>query len=487
MGKTRGLLEEDIDEFLKDVPLDPSRGYRSVATRVPPGVPLGPFQFYTTRADDPNDLFPHEHLRALRGFFVFSSWINHIRAAAPATLDMLVEEDFGSGEIRHIRHYLIDFFNSLGSGVGRQKEVREGNDPIFSMESIARTFGQFGVYTPRWMKATFPNLPAVGRFEAQTFEPAAWQPNYESMPFRNRLPDDEFWAAKILMSMTDDDIRTVVKTGQYSNPEAEAWISDSLIERRDRIGRHYFTKVLPLDEFRIENNELKFTDLSDKYGFESPHRFLTFWSTFDNLRQTSLQIPGATGVALPKEVLNAAEGAYFVAEIVEEKGAMRTLVYVRRETDGVEVVGVEREWPGKAIASPASRRPDPSESHYTRLSARQKELFDAYAQKYNLATGLQLTPGAYWTVLSISERTTFTALTNALENTELTDEEGKSLASRSIASLRSKGLPASTTGEEATNSSGSTSRFIPTPATFWRSRKSSSAIMTTRCITPVIP
>ena len=44
-------------------------------------------------------------------------------------------------------------------------------------------------------------------------------------------------------------------------------------------------------------------------------------------------------MALPKEVLNAAEGAYFVAEIVEEKGAMRTLVYVRRETDGVEVVG----------------------------------------------------------------------------------------------------------------------------------------------------
>ena len=62
------------------------------------------------------------------------------------------------------------------------------------MNSVARNFGQFGVYTPKWMKATFPDLPAVGRFEAQTFEPAAWQGNYETMPFRNRLPDDEFWA-----------------------------------------------------------------------------------------------------------------------------------------------------------------------------------------------------------------------------------------------------------------------------------------------------
>ena len=269
MGDTRNLLEEDIDEFLKNVAVAPRRGYRAVATRVPPGEPLGPVQFYTTRADDPNDLFPHEHLRVLRGFFVFASWINHIYAAAPTTLDVLVEEDFGGEKIRHIRHYLIDFFASLGSAVGRQKEVREGNDPRFARESVARNCGQFGIYTPRWMKATFPNLPGVGRFEAQTFEPAGWQPNYESMPFRNRLPDDEFWAAKILMSLRDDDIRTIVQTGQYSNPEAEEWISNSLIERRDKIGRHYFRKVLPLDEFRIENNELKFTDLSVKYGFES--------------------------------------------------------------------------------------------------------------------------------------------------------------------------------------------------------------------------
>ena len=86
------------------------------------GIPLGPFQFFTTRADDPNDLFSHEHLRVLRGFFVFASWINHIYASAPTTLDMLIEEDFGSGGVRYIRHYLIDFFSSLGAATGRQKE-----------------------------------------------------------------------------------------------------------------------------------------------------------------------------------------------------------------------------------------------------------------------------------------------------------------------------------------------------------------------------
>ena len=427
MGETRNLLEEDIDEFLKGVPIDPGRGYRAVATRVPPGVPLGPFQFYTTRADDPNDLFPHEHLRALRGFFVLSSWINHIYASAPTTLDILVEEDIGSKRVRYIRHYLIDFFNSLGAGIGRQKEIREGNDPIFSLDSVARNFANFGIYTPKWMKATFPNLPGVGRFEAQTFEPAKWQPNYESMPFRNRLPDDEFWAAKILMSLTDEDIRTVVKTGEYSNPQAEQWIADSLIERRDRIGRHYLTKLLPVDDVRIENKELKFTDLTVKYGFQNPHKFQIFWSTFDNIREASFKILGASGAALPDDVRNASPGSYFVAELVEERGSTRTLVYVRKETDGVRVAGVEREWEGKTIASPASRREDPRESHYPKLTATQKKLFDAYAQQYTQETGLQLTPGEYWTSRSILERTTFTAVTNALENTGLTDEQGHSL------------------------------------------------------------
>ena len=427
MGETRNLLEEDIDEFLKGVPVDPAHGYRAVATRVPTGVPLGPFQFFTTRADDPNDLFSHEHLRVLRGFFVFASWINHIYASAPTTLDMLIEEDFGSGGVRYIRHYLIDFFSSLGAATGRQKEVREGNELIFSMDSTARNFAQFGIYTPKWMKATFPDLPAVGRFEAQTFEPAGWQGNYEPMPFRNRLPDDDFWAAKILMSLTDEDIRTVVKTGQYSDPRAEQWIADSLIERRDRIGRHYLTKLLPVDDFRIENHELKFTDLTLKYGFEDPHQFQIFWSTFNNIRESSLQIQGASGAALPDPARNGQPGSYFRAEIVEEGGSNRTLVYVRTGTDGVRVVGVEREWPGKTIASPASRRQDPRESHYPKLTAKQKTLFDAYAEEYNQETGLQVTPGNFWISRSISERTTFTAVTNALENTDLTDQQGNSL------------------------------------------------------------
>ena len=117
------------------------------------------------------------------------------------------------------------------------------------MLEILRSLG----FTPQVdEKPPSPNFRQWGRFEAQTFEPAAWQPNYESMPFRNRLPDDEFWAAKILMSMTDDDIshRRQDRTVQQSGSRSMDFRLSHRETRQNR--RHYFTKVLPLDEFRIE-------------------------------------------------------------------------------------------------------------------------------------------------------------------------------------------------------------------------------------------
>ena len=85
-------------------------------------------------------------------------------------------------------------------------------------------------------------------------------------PFVNRLPDDTFWAARQVMAFTDEEIRAIVQTGQYSKP-AEDWITATLIERRNRIGRTYFGRVLPLDRIRVEGNTLAFDDLGVSNGF----------------------------------------------------------------------------------------------------------------------------------------------------------------------------------------------------------------------------
>ena len=64
------------------------------------------------------------------------------------------------------------------------------------------------------MRAKYPDLPSVGRFESETFDPEEWTPLYELAPFANRLPDDTFWAARQVMAFTDEDIRAIVEIGE---------------------------------------------------------------------------------------------------------------------------------------------------------------------------------------------------------------------------------------------------------------------------------
>ena len=68
------------------------------------GKPIGRIRFAGTRPDDPNDIFPHEHRRELRGLSVFAAWLNHDDSRSVNTMDTLVRE--GSRSI--VRHHLID-------------------------------------------------------------------------------------------------------------------------------------------------------------------------------------------------------------------------------------------------------------------------------------------------------------------------------------------------------------------------------------------
>ncbi len=425
MGKTRDLTEENIDNFLKRAARDPERGYRAVATRAPArwkGL-LGPYQIFGTRSDDPNDIVPHEHRRDLRGLYVFCAWLNHFNMRAMNTLDVLVEED----GIPHIRHYLIDFTETLGSAGSRPKRAREGNDPYYDGGRTAQNVAGMGIYTPRWMRADYPGFRSVGRFEYETFDPEKWTPNYEMAPFANRLPDDTFWAAKKLAALTNEDIEAVVSTAQYSDPRAGAWITKSLITRRNRILRTYYAKVLPLDNFRVENDELRYDDRELQESFVSSRNYNVRWLELDNETGVLSVLSGRTSFTIPSSVKNAEPAAYFAARIgAEDREQHEVTVYLRREPRTLNVVGLDYSWPGKVIADPAEDV-DTGRSRYTDLQEIQRSLFGPYTELYNESTGKNYTPQQYFDSLTISERTTYDAVTHALMNSELTDEQGNSL------------------------------------------------------------
>jgi hypothetical protein len=425
----RQLLPEHIDRLLANVARRSDGRFRAVALRVPTdGVSLiGPYQLFGTRTDDPNDLVPHEHRRDLRGLQVFSAWLNHTRMDSLHTFDIVVQ---APGEPPHIRHYLFDFTGTLGSGVTGPKAVWEGRDPIYGQDTALHNIAGLGIYTPAWMRAKYPGLPAVGSFESMTFEPDKWIPLYDTAPFANRLPDDAFWAARQVVAFTDEDIRAIVRVAQYSDPEAERWIADRLIDRRDRIGRTYFAKVLPLDDIAVRGTELTYVDLGVQHHYAEPRRYRVEWLTYDNKAGKPSALLGSTtqGQPIPTEAAKAPVGTYVMARITAEGIAadMAVSLYLRREPDGLRLVGIDREWPGRSLIDPRVVV-RPVRNRYVELDADRQRIFDTYARTMNVKLGENMSPEQRFNAMSLSEQTTFDAITHALLHSALTDNAGQSL------------------------------------------------------------
>ena len=291
-----------------------------------PGRRWVPSGTYGTRTDDPNDTVPHEHRRDLRGLRVFAAWLGHDDSKSLNTLDTLVEEN----GVQYVKHYLIDFGASLGSASYGPNSPRSGNDYLFQWGPAARQFLTLGLSVPKWARAKYPDIPDVGAFEYEMFDPERWVPEYPNPAFSNMNADDAFWAARQVMAFTDEDIRTIVETGEYSDKRAEDWVVRCLIERRNKIGRAYFSRVLPLDRFAIRTGRLEFEDLAATY-FGMEDSYSVEWFTFDNKTAEVESISGATTFAVPDS-----QSAYLVANIRGARRGHRLVVGVR---NGHEVVG----------------------------------------------------------------------------------------------------------------------------------------------------
>jgi hypothetical protein len=344
-GVERVMKQKDLATILEDIPQDERGRYRAVASLYISGKPVGPFRYNGTRADDPNDTVPHEHRRELRGLRVFSAWLNHTDTKSLNSHDTLVEED----GVKYIKHYLLDFSAAFGADAFTPKSPRNGYVYMLDWKDSARSFFTFGLAVPKWTSADYPYTKGVGRIESAVFEPEKWKPHYYNPAFDNLLPDDGFWAAKQVMAFTDDDIRALVETAQYSDKEAVEYLVRTLAERRDKIGREYFSQVLPLDDFRVEGGRLEFDDLAVKHKFNAARPYTVRWFVFDNDRDVKTPLSSADSPAVPRS-----EARYLAAEITAAEANKAVTVYLRRAARGYDVVGVDRTW--EAVPQPRPQR-----------------------------------------------------------------------------------------------------------------------------------
>ncbi|HEY6987626.1 MAG TPA: hypothetical protein VH369_04545 [Bryobacteraceae bacterium] len=341
-GAKRPMAAYDVERLLEQVYRREDGSYRALASLYITGDLLGPWLYYGTRSDDPNDIYAHENRRDLRGLYVFAAWLNHYDATSLNTLDTVVEEN----GTRFVRHYLIDFGSILGSSAVGSRDPRDGFVYQYDFGFAWKEALSFGLYAPEWQRADYPELPEAGRFESETFDPLNWKPIYQNPAFENRLPDDTYWAAKQVMAFTNQEIRRLVETGEYEDPKTIDYLTRILIERRDKIGRAFLSTVLPLDGFAVRNGRLTFEDLAVKYGFREPLRVKAAWFFYDSRGGRGKPLAGHD-LQLPPALASAAAGTLVSAVLRPDLPACNqsVLVVLRKSAQADwEVVGASRTW-----------------------------------------------------------------------------------------------------------------------------------------------
>lgn len=348
MGEVeRRMNEGDIDALLSRAMRDPDGSYRVIASKAAPGRPVGRIRFAGTRADDPNDVVPHEHRRELRGYYVFAAWLNHVDVKGINSLATLVTENGRT----FIRRYLLDFGSTLGSGATHPRRHWEGYEGLIEEGGdVWRRTVALGFLVPKWRTMDFYESPSVGRLppDHTDWSPEHWEPHITNAAFRHARADDKFWAARKLMFITDAMIDAAVAEGRFGDEQSENMLVKMIRDRRDRILQTYLPAVNPVVDPRLTAKGLIFGNAAvDAKVAPAPSGYVAEWFTFDNatgetkpLGQTKgaaspLSAPTLPAVDFVKVELRAAPGA-------PEPWTAPVSIYFRRAGAAWELVGFER-------------------------------------------------------------------------------------------------------------------------------------------------
>ncbi len=230
-GRKRPITKDYIARLLAQVAAPVDGSYRCIASRFLEGKPIGPYEYFGRRKDDPEDLVPHELRRELRGLWTLCAWLNHADSRGPNSLDTWVK----GPDRAFVRHHLIDFSAVLGAGATGNRAYPTGTEYYVDYGVSGYELVTLGLAPFAWEPVVDPNIPAVGFVESAVFDPAGWRPDYPNPAFDDRTERDIRWGARIVAGFSDEMIRTAVAAGEYSDSRAAEYVTHVLIERRDKI------------------------------------------------------------------------------------------------------------------------------------------------------------------------------------------------------------------------------------------------------------
>jgi len=266
-GREVPLTEAMLDDILSNANPFPDGTVRGLFSRLIEGQVLGPFEFEGFRREDPNDRIPHQHRRTLRALRMFYAWLNNTDARASNTLDVFIEQ--GDEGLGHVRHYLIDFGDALGSAGTEPKYIAEGYEYLVDLEFMAYGLFSLGAYYRYWLPVQRSPFRAIGTFESEVFDPVWWRPAIPNPAFLELTEEDAYWAASVLARFTPDLVGAAVDAAGYEG-NARAWVLRVLLERQYKLIEWGFGQRLPLEDHRIGDRHVQWTDLAAELGLVVP-------------------------------------------------------------------------------------------------------------------------------------------------------------------------------------------------------------------------
>ena len=346
-GKRTRFTRDDMNVVLENVAKNADGSYRVIAGRLLPGKILGGFLYAGTRPDDPNDVVPHEHRRELRALRVFGAWTNLTDLKAANTLDTL--ETVNGRSV--VKHYLQD----VGSTFGMCNDLYEWDlsyEHFYEGEPSLKRLFSFGFALSPWQTIKSVEYPSIGKFEGDRFDPREWRPQTPTTAYMELRDDDAFWAARRVAAFSDELIRAAVHEGHYSDPNAEKYLGDVLIKRRNKIASIYLTAVNPVVSPGLDaNGRLTFENAAVAAGVASgPATYRASWLRFDNATGETQPIAetrsSTTSIDAPTGLPTGA-GTFVAVDIAVDSAGHPTWVrpvrtYFQRQAGGWKLVGLER-------------------------------------------------------------------------------------------------------------------------------------------------
>ena len=350
-GVTRPFNEKALELILRNASHRDGL-VRMVASQWLPGKPIGPYKYDGLRNDDPNDVVPHEDRRELRGARLISAWLNHFDSREQNTMDIFLSKAGGLG---FVRHYIIDLGDCFGSvwpedGFSR----RFGHAYMFDVSYLAEDFVTLGTTLRPWERAQRTGH-TFNYFSARDFDPELWRGEYPNPAFTRMTEADGAWMARILAHFDDRLIAAAVKVGAYDTTDSR-YLTETLSQRRDAILRRYLTRLSPIANLAIEENQLCGTDLARLSGSiaRETQSYRAHYYVADSFAQRGdLHVTGSRNGQLCVRLVHDSTDAglldtdrsrYRIVDIFNgnARGPLRAHLYDLGPRRGFKLVGIER-------------------------------------------------------------------------------------------------------------------------------------------------